>query len=87
MADVTAILRRTLQQLRADRTGIDRQMTAVEGALTTLGDRAGRRAPGAAKKASQAATRPRRRISAKHKKAISQRMKAYWAQRRQTRSR
>ena len=31
MADVTALLRRTLQQLRADRTRIDRQITALEG--------------------------------------------------------
>ena len=46
MADVTALLRRTLQQLRADRTRIDRQITALEGALTTLGGRAGRRAAG-----------------------------------------
>ena len=59
-------------------------MTAVEGALTTLGGRAGRRAPGAAKKASKTATRPRRTISAAQKKAVSRRMKAYWAQRRKT---
>ena len=84
VADVTALLRRTLQQLRADRTRIDRQITALEGALTTLGGRAGWRAPGAAKKASKTAARPRRTMSATQKKAISQRMKAYWATRRTT---
>ena len=36
MADVKATLRRTLQQLRAERTRLERQIIAIEGALTTL---------------------------------------------------
>ena len=84
MPDIATTLRTALNQLRADRTRIDRQMTALEGALTTLGGRAGRRAPGAAKKASKTAPRPRRKLSAAQKKAIGRRMKAYWAQRRKT---
>ena len=82
MPDIATPLRKALNQLRRDRTRIDRQIAAVEGALTTLGGRAGRRAPGAAKQARKAATRPRRRMNTAQKKAISRRMKAYWAQRR-----
>ena len=84
MPDIVTTLRTALNQPRGERTRIDRQMTAIEGALTTFGGRGGRRAPGAAKKASKTATRPRRTISAAQKKAVSQRMKAYWAQRRKT---
>ena len=87
MADVAAILRQTLQPLRAERTRIDRQITAIEGVLTTLGGHAGRRAPGAAKKARKTATRPRRKLSAAQKKATDRRMKAYWAERRKTATR
>ena len=84
MAHVAAILRQALQQLRAERARLERQITAIEGALTTFAGRGGRRAPGAAKKASKTATRPRRTISAAQEKAVSRRMKAYWAQRRKT---
>ena len=86
MADVAAILRQTLQQLRAERARLERQITAVSGALTRLGDRSGGRGPGAAKKAGKAATRAKRTMGAAQRRAVSQRMKAYWAARRTARA-
>jgi hypothetical protein len=73
---VIATLQQALRQLEAERTRIDRQISAVRAAL----DGAGR--PEAASAAATPGRRRRRRVSAAARKAASQRMKAYWAKRR-----
>lgn len=73
---VVATLRRALTQLQDERHRIDRQLTAVQAALTAVAGPIARR---------QARGNPsprRRRMSAAARKAISKRMKAYWAKRR-----
>ena len=82
MPDIAATLRRALKQLRSDRTWIDRQIAVVETALAGLRGSIGRGASAAKKVAAKTVTRPRRKMSAAQKKAISRRMKEYWAQRR-----
>jgi len=75
--DVRSSLKRALKSLHSDRSRIDRQITAITTALGELGGAAGRMAGTAAKKAKRA-----RNMSAAQKKAVSVRMKAYWAKRR-----
>ena len=73
--DVRSSLNRALKSLHADRTRIDKQIDAVTSALSALG--------GAAVRAAKTAgRRGRRKMSAAQKKAVSARMKAYWAKRR-----
>jgi hypothetical protein len=73
--DVRSSLTRALKSLHADRARIDRQIDAVASAISALGGAAGRLAQTAARKG-------RRKMNAAQKKAVSQRMKAYWAKRR-----
>jgi hypothetical protein len=75
--NLTAPLRKGLNQLEAEKKRIDREIIAVRAALDALGDK-GRRVPAsnARRKAS------RRRMSSAARRAVSQRMKAYWAKRR-----
>lgn len=73
--DVRSSLNRALQALHADRARIEKQIDAVTSALTALGGAAGR-------VAKTAGRRGRRKMSAAQKKAVSVRMKAYWAKRR-----
>jgi hypothetical protein len=75
--DVRSSLKRALKSLHSDRARIDRQITAVTTALSGLGYAAGRAAGTAVK-----AARRTRKMSAAQKKAVSVRMKAYWAKRR-----
>ena len=75
---VMAPLRKALGQLETEKQRIDREIAAVRAALEALGDR-GRRAPAPPTRAK--VTR-RRRMSAAARRAVSQRMKAYWAKRR-----
>ena len=82
MPDVATTLRKALHQLRSDRIRIDRQIAAVDTALAGMRGRVARGANAAKTVAAKAATRPRRKMSAAQKKAVSRRMKAYWAQRR-----
>jgi hypothetical protein len=66
--DVTATLRQALSQLEAERARLDRQLAAVR---MVLGATAPRNSP-----------RARKPLSAAARKAISRRMKAFWAKRR-----
>jgi len=72
--DVRSSLKRALKSLHSDRARIDRQITTI---TTALGELGGRMAGVAAKKAKRA-----HNMSAAQKKAVSVRMKAYWAKRR-----
>ena len=76
--DVTLPLRNALLTLQAERAHLDRQISGIEQALAVLSG-----AP-LAKKLAPATRRPpgRRPLSAKARKALSQRMQAYWARRR-----
>ena len=73
--DVRSSLSKALKSLHADRLRIDRQINAVTSAISALGGAAGRTAKTAARKG-------RRKMNAAQKKAVSLRMKAYWAKRR-----
>ena len=73
--DVRSSLNRALKSLHADRTRIEKQISAVTSALSALGGAAGRAAKSAGR-------RGRRKMNAAQKKAVSVRMKAYWAKRR-----
>ena len=74
---VMAPLRKALRQLEAEKQRIDREIAAVRAALKALGD-TGRGAPASSARASAR----QRRMSAAARRAVSQRMKAYWAKRR-----
>jgi hypothetical protein len=74
MADsVRSSLKRALGQLLGERTRLERQISAVTAALGEVGARVARRQSHAVR---------RRRMSASQKRAVSKRMKAYWAKRR-----
>jgi hypothetical protein len=74
--DVRSSLNRALKELHSERARIDRQIAALGHALTEVGGKviARGRAAGARVK--------RRSMNAAQKKAVSVRMKAYWAKRR-----
>jgi hypothetical protein len=74
--NLIAPLRRALRQLEAAKQRIDGQITAVNAALRTLGDK------GQQTRATTRAQVRRHRMSAAVRKAVSKRMKAYWAKRR-----
>lgn len=73
--DVRSSLNSALKALHADRARIEKQIDAVTSALTALGGAA----PRVAKTTGR---RGRRKMSAAQKKAVSVRMRAYWAKRR-----
>jgi hypothetical protein len=77
--DVTMTLRQALAELQSERRRIDRQIDAIRTVLGAGGrrerGRRGRRSAGMGRRA-------RRRMSAAARKAVSQRMRAYWAKRR-----
>ena len=73
--DVTQTLRRALSELQSQKERIDRQISAIRSIVGGSTD--GRSATPAA-----APPRRRRRMSASQRRAVSQRMKAYWAARR-----
>ncbi len=75
---VTAALRAGLRQLEAECQRIDRQIVAIHAILDQSGQRTNPAMPTARLQAK--ARRPRMRAAAR--KAVSQRMKAYWANRR-----
>lgn len=77
--DATSILRTALQQLETQRRHLDQQIRAVSGAIDALN--------GDASLSVSAAIKTRRRVrrrtmSPAARKAVSQRMKAYWTKRR-----
>jgi hypothetical protein len=73
--DVRSSLSKALKALHADRARIERQIDAVTSAISALGGAAGR-------VAKTGARRGRRKMNPAQKKAVSVRMKAYWAKRR-----
>ena len=79
LANISSILRKALSELKTQRGQLDRQITAVESALAGLGRRASR---GAATVAKHSRKRPKRAMSAAQRKAVSERMKKYWAKQR-----
>jgi hypothetical protein len=77
MASVTSTLRRALHQLEKDRERIDRQISAIRSFLDASGT-ARSLASLATPRRSKAKRRP---MSAAARRAVSQRMKAYWEKR------
>ena len=75
--NLTAPLRKALGKLEAQRHRIDQQILAVRAALEALDDKNRRFSAG-----SYRAKARRRGMSAAARRAVSQRMKAYWARRR-----
>ena len=75
--DVTTTLRRALNHLQAEKARVDRQIAAIQSVLTS-GSTPGRRKRGrpAGRKSE------RKRMSPATRRAVSRRMKAYWAKRR-----
>jgi hypothetical protein len=74
--DLSVTLRQALGKLEADKARIERQIAALEQALNTAFGFRG----------NSAIERPGRRMSSAARKAISARMKAYWAKRKQATS-
>ena len=72
MADVTGTLRRALVELESEKNRIEGQIAAIQSVLGGGQGRRGRRAGG----------NGRRPMSAAARRAVSTRMKAYWAKRR-----
>lgn len=76
LPNLTAPLRKVLRTLEAEKQRIAREIAAVRAALETLGGKGQRpHSP------STRARARRRQMSAAARRAISQRMKAYWAKR------
>ena len=82
MVNVTKTLHKALRSLEADRARLHNQIAAVEEALRAVDGRQTSRSFGGA----AAAPRSRRSMSAAARKAVSQRMKAYWAERRRAKA-
>lgn len=77
MASVTSTLRKALHQLEREREQIDRQI----GALGSVLDVSGTTKTPAAVARPERPTGKRRQMSAAARRAVSQRMKAYWEKR------
>lgn len=78
--DVRSSLNRALKGLHAERARIDRQISALAAAVSELGGKvASRVAAGGRKSKRRKSTRT---MNAAQKRAVSVRMKAYWAKRR-----
>ncbi len=75
---ITAHVHQALQQLEADRKRLDQQIAALQHVVALFN---GEGTDGGAAIASRPIIR-RRGMSVAARKAVSQRMKAYWAQRR-----
>jgi hypothetical protein len=78
--DVSRTIRQALSQLQSERDRLDRQIRTLQGALDGVGGGRGAGGGGGAR-------RGRRRMSAEARRAVSQRMKAYWAARRAKKTR
>ncbi len=77
-ATVTAVLRKALIQLEKDRQEIDQKIAGIR---TLIDVKAGGRRATAARRSPARPKAKRRRMSAAARRAVSQRMKAYWAAR------
>ena len=73
--DIRLPLQHALKQLQAERSRIDHEISALSDALGKIG----RGAPGRAASVGKRAKRVRPKMSAAQKRAVSKRMKAYWA--------
>ena len=76
--NVTPALRTALRKLETERSRIDRQIAAIQSALDGLGGPTSR----GRRSHPSRSTRRRGRMTATARRALSQRMKAYWAKRR-----
>jgi hypothetical protein len=74
---ITGTLRKALRQLEAGKAQIDRQISAIRSVLQEAGGDRTRASHGV----SARPTTTRRQMSAAARRAVSQRMKAYWAKR------
>jgi hypothetical protein len=74
---VMATLRKAVRELEAEKTVIERHLTAIRGLLGSLGGAKSR----AGRIGSPGRPRRRRRMTGEARGAISRRMKAYWAKR------
>lgn len=72
MESAQVVLEKTLNQLFAQRTKVEKEIKAVQTALAAIGVRSPH----------LAARRKRKRMTASERKSISKRMRAYWAKRR-----
>jgi hypothetical protein len=70
---IHGVIEKALTKLRSDKTRIDRQISALETALSAIRSRGSDNGT---------APRSRRKMSAEARTAIAKRMKAYWAKRR-----
>jgi predicted nucleic acid-binding Zn-ribbon protein len=78
--NVVRTLREALSQLNSERLRIERQTAALQEALRALNGANGR--PSAGPRKAKGRVRPTRRMSLAARKALSTRMKVYWAKRR-----
>jgi hypothetical protein len=77
--DVTRTIRQALSQLESERDRLDNQIRTLRAALDGSG--------GGGRSATGGVRRGRRRMNAEARRAVSQRMKAYWAARRTKKAR
>jgi gamma-glutamylcysteine synthetase len=77
--DITKTLRKALKELQTEKDKIERQIAALENALTGVGRRAAWRR---ARRPAKAKKRGRKAMSVAQRKAVGRRMKAYWKKRR-----
>ena len=77
--NVTKTLRKALVELQAERERISGQITAIQKVLAAGGSR---RRPAVRGQAASGGKRAQKTMSAAARKAMSRRMKAYWAKRR-----
>lgn len=76
--DVMATLRKAVRQLETEKARLDRQLAALRGVLGNLNSSTDR-AIGKPRRAG--ARKRRRRLNAAARRAVSRRMKVYWAKR------
>ena len=76
--DIRLPLRQALKQLQSERSRIDHQISTLTDALSKIG----RGAPGRGATVGKRAKRVHHKMSAAQKRAVSKRMKAYWAKKR-----
>jgi hypothetical protein len=82
--DIRASLQRALRELEAERTRVERQISVVADALKELGGSDGRRWQTTA--GQTIGRRRRRRMTLAQRKAVSERMRRYWAERRKAKA-
>lgn len=81
MQDVISVLREQRDRLMADIERIDAAIAALSGSSGSSRSTRSSRRPAPAKPTVSGAGRKRRKMSAAAKKAVSERMKNYWAER------